>query len=322
MNKMINGNSVVIEFAEETAYGEPVKATDRVEVSSENFKPTVNKTDEGLLTGGIGKAGKETMSIKTESSLSTLAKPVTVGKFLKLAFGKVSDPEELENGKYKHTFTPIGNGLNEHLPAATFTVNRIAKIYSYTGNKVDSISFSASAEDRLKLDLAFIGRNEIAGTNYFTNGLNYEVARSFKFHQAKVYKDDVELADVTSIKFDYKNNLDSSTQTTGTGLYFKEPETGTREATAELEVVYSTETEEIREQYFKEDGTFKLVVEFIDNENNALTFTIPNAEISSMDPATASGEDTMKQSMSVSAVEYGTDDYVKVELINSFANKY
>lgn len=319
---MINGNSVVIEFANEKNYGVPEKATDRVEVSSENFKPTVNKTDEGLLTGGIGKSGKETMSIKTDSSLSTLAKPQTVGKFLKLAFGVSSEPEATDGGKYKHIFTPIGNGIEEHLPSATFTINRIAKTYSYTGNKVDSISFNAAAEDRLKLDLSFVGRNEVSGTDYFDNSLKYEVARSFKFHQAKVYKDNKELADVSSIKFEYRNNLDGSTQTTSTGLYFKEPEAGTREATAEIEVIYSPETEEIREQYFKEDGTFKLVIEFTDNEKNILTFTIPNAEIATMDPATANGEGTMKQTISLSAVEYGSDDYVKVELTNDYQNQY
>ena len=116
--------------------------------------------------------------------------------------------------------------------------------------------------------------------------------------------------------------MDGSTQTTSTGLYFKEPEAGTREATAEIEVIYSPETEEIREQYFKEDGTFKLVIEFTDNEKNILTFTIPNAEIATMDPATANGEGTMKQTISLSAVEYGSDDYVKVELTNDYQNQY
>lgn len=317
---MINGNSNIVEFGKESVYGTAIAPTVRVAVTSANFKPLYNKKDEGLLTGGIGKGLTETMSIKTEGSLSTLAKPESVGYFLAGLFGVESVSEiDAQTNLYTHTFTPIGNAETDKLPSYTFTLDRKAGVYNYNGTKIDSISFSAAAEDRLSLDITTVGKDEATGIA-ISAALTAEANRAFKFHQAKVYVDDTEFADVDSIKFEYKNNLDSSIQTTATGKYFAEPTQGTREATSELECIFSTASEVYRNGKFKEDSTLKLVIEFTDDNANVLRFTLPVAQITAMDiPEISDG--TAKQSLTITAVDNSTC-FAKAELLNTVSTSY
>lgn len=315
----VNGNSTIIEFGKETTYGTGVNPTNRIEVSSEAFKFTPNKTEEGLLTGRLGGSMVETMSIKSDGSLSTLAKPESVGYFLKGVLGSevVSEQDE-DTEKYTHTFTPIGNGSTDYLPSYTFTIDRKVKVFQYTGVVFDSVSFSAQAEDRLKLDLTCLGKAEATGT--INNSLAAETAKSFKFHQGKVKIDDAEVADVTSISLEYKNNC-SNYQSTDTGLYFSQPQPGKRECTATLETIYTTAIETIREDKFKTDDVIEIELSFKDADDNEIIFTIPYAQISTMDNPTANSSDTLKQSITVNAIDQ-SDTFVSVELVNDVSTAY
>lgn len=317
---MINGNSQIVEIGKEGTYGTAIAPTVRVAVSKASFKPSYNKKEEGLLTGGIGKGLSETMSIKTAGSISTLAKPESVGYFLKGLFGvEAVSEKDAETNLYTHTFTPIGNSESDVLPSYTYTLDRKTAVYNYTGCKIDSISFSAAAEDRLNFDVTLVGKDEATGIA-INSTLTAEDNRAFKFHQAKVYINNAEFADVDSIKFDYKNNLDSSIQTTSTGLYYAEATQGTREATADIECIYSTASEVYRNNQFKEDTTLKLVIEFTDSNSNVLRFTLPVAQITSMDVPDIS-DGTAKQSLTLTAIDNSTA-LAKAELLNTISTAY
>lgn len=319
---MVNGNSVNVQFAQETSFGEKAEPTQRIAVSSESLSYSANKTEEGLLTGGVGKSMVETMSLHTEGDISTLAKPQSVGYIL----GGLTGSEEVaseadENSKYKHTFKPIGNKESDSLPSFSFTVNRGINTQVYTGTKFNSVSFSAAAEDRLQLTLSTVGKNEEQNGSLNEN-LKPETNKAFKFHQASVLMDGSKIADITSIQFDYNNNLDSSVFTTDTGLYCKEMECGTREVTAQFEALYTTNTEAIRNNKFKTDALVSIKIEFKDDDNNSLVFSISQAQITEMATPTATGAETMKTNLTVSAVDNLTDDYVVIELTNDKSEKY
>ena len=318
---MVNGNSVKVAFAKEAAYGEYNGAKVRVAVSSEGFKYSANKKDEGLLTGGVGKSMTETMSVHTEGDLATLAKPRTVGYFLAGVFGRELTTASETAGKFKHLFFPIGNKESDHLPSWSFTIDRGIKPISYTGVKFGSISFSAAAEDRLQLTLSTSGRAEVENGE-ISDELKSENAKAFKFHQASVKMDGEKVADITSINFDYNNNLDTSIFTTDTGIYCKEPEAGQRECTAKFEALYTKDTEAVRNGKFKTDAIVSVEIEFKDSEDNALIFRIPVAQISEMETPTASGADTMKTSLTVSAVDTLSGNYAEIELHNDFEGDY
>lgn len=313
----VNGNSVIFTIGKETTYGTPVNPDKRFEVSSESFKYVANKTEEGLLTGRIGGGMVETMSVKADGSFSTLAKPESVGYFLKGVLGSETFDEETS----KHTFTPIGNRESDLLPSYTFTIDRgLQKAFAYSGVVFDSVSFSASAEDRLKLDLTCIGQKETKVNSISNTTLRAENAKSFKFHQGSVKMDNEKVADITSISFEYKNNT-TNYQSTDTGLYFSRSVPGKRECTATFEATYSNAIETIREEKFKTDEIVTVEIEFVDNDNNSIKFIIPNGQIQAMENPTATGADLLKQSITVQAVDVD-DPFVKVELINSVDETY
>ncbi len=313
----VNGNSVIFTIGKETTYGTAVNPDKRFEVSTESFKYVANKTEEGLLTGKIGGGRVETMSIKSDGSFSTLAKPESVGYFLKGVFGSETFDEE----NSKHTFTPIGNRESDLLPSYTFTIDRgLQKAFSYSGVVFDSVSFSASAEDRLKLDITCIGQKESKVNSISNTALKAENAKSFKFHQGTVKIDGEKVADITSISFEYKNNT-SNYQSTDTGIYFSRSVPGKRECSATFEATYSNTIETIREEKFKTDDVVSIEIDFADDNGNEIKFIIPNGQISSMENPTATGADLLKQSITVQAVDLD-DPFVKVDLINSYETSY
>jgi hypothetical protein len=112
---MINGNSLILQFGKEPAYATLANPERQIKVASESFKATYNKKDEGLLTGGKGASKKELMSLKSEGSISTLARPDDVGMFLSAGLGVEADVEELGGSAFKHTFTAIGKFLSATL---------------------------------------------------------------------------------------------------------------------------------------------------------------------------------------------------------------
>ena len=317
---MVNGNAVNFQVGKESIYGTSVVPTNKIEISSEGFKYVANKTEEGLLTGRIGGGLVETMSKKTEGAFSTLAKPSTVGYVLKGVFGKEAVSEQdLESQKYTHTFTPVGNKDSDKLPSYTFTIDRgMTSPFTYTGVVMDSVSFNAAAEDRLKLDVTCIGKEESTGAVQEIPSVGAE--RSFKFHQGKVMIGAEKIADVTSIGVEYKNNCESF-QSTDTGYFFSQPVQGKRECTATLETLYTNKIEQMRIEKFKTDEVVAVEVSFKDDKNNELIFTIPNAQIQAMDNPTASGAETLKQSITVQAVDI-SDTFVKVELKNDVQLEY
>ena len=317
---MVNGNSVNVQFGTETTFGTAATPTVRDEVTSESFSYTPNKSAEGLLTGGIGGGKVETMAIEAGGTLATLAKPTNTGYYLKHAFG-VEDVEQVgESDKYTHTFTPVGNGENDFLPAVTFVIDRKAACLAYTGQTATRISFSAAPGDRLTIETEYVGYNEATGTIQMLTAVSKSEG-SFKFHQAGVYMDDTKVADVTNIQFEYNNNCDNSVQTTDTGLYHKRPQPGTRECTATLEAVYTSTIEAVRTGKFKTDAVVELVVEFEDADGNSLTFTLPEAQITEMANPTATGAETLSQSMTVTAIDNATA-FAEVVLVNEKSTEY
>lgn len=272
------------------------------------------------MTGGIGGGKNETMAIEAGGTVATLAKPTNTGFYLKHVFGVESVSAGTEEGTYKHTFTPLGNGESDFLPSVTFVIDRKAAVLVYTGQTATRISFSAAPGDRLTIETEYVGYNEESGTIQTLTAVSKSES-SFKFHQASVYMDSVKVADVTNISFEYNNNCDNSIQTTDTGLYHKQPQPGTRECTASFEAVYTSTIEAVRTGKFKTDAIVSVVIEFADSDGNTLTFTLPEAQITEMANPTATGAETLSQSMTVTAIDNATA-FAQAELLNSRSAEY
>lgn len=324
---MINGNSVILQMGKETVYGTTVTPDKQIKISSESFKPEYNKIDEGLATGGRGEGLVATMGKKASGGFSTLMRP-DMGYLLRAVLGVVASEAGAEG--YKHTFTAIGNGANDHLPSYTILVDRKVECSKYSC-KCDSLAFSASAGDYLKVDPSFVGFDEVDGATKNASAV-VSALKAFKFAQAKAYTgtwDSEEeeftgtaFADVTSINMTISNNLDSDTQTTDTGINYKEPEVGVRSINADLEMLYAAGSEAIRKSLFKTDATFGLKIEFTSDEMideevpYKLTIIIPCCQMPDAS-ANMGGLETMSQSVSVKAVDNLSDELIIVELCNA-----
>lgn len=324
---MANGNSGKVQFGIESTYADPADMEAQVRFSSEGFKYTPNKQEEGLLTGLKGQGRSYTMGVKAEGSLSTNVRPDEAGYWLALGLGSEDTPV-LESGAtnvYIHTFTAIGNTLSDHLPSATFTVDRIVDVFQYPGCKITDFSFSASPGDYLKLDANFVGKDEEAGT--IDSGLTPSSLKPFRFQHGQVLLAGSPIADITSINFSYNNNPETDLQTTSTGLYYKEPEAGAREITMELEVLYTEDSETIRQDYYKTDDALSVEIVFTSDEEIETDFPyqmniiVPNAQVSESD-SNIGGADRLTQSLNLRGIDEVGSELITVELINDKETAY
>jgi hypothetical protein len=328
MRGLISGNAVRCQVGKEAAanYGIAATMSRQIKIASEDFKFTPTKKQEGVLTGNIGAGYFQSMGIRTENSLSFLARPDDLGLFLKAAFGVEAVTEDEDNdGVYIHVFTPIGNGLTDYLPSLTFSFDKKAGIFVYTGCKINSLSFSCAQEDFLNIDLDIFGRDETYGQSMGV--IVPSVRKPFTFNGGKVYLAGTEMADITSINFSLTNNLENTIQTTSTGLYYKEPQPNTREITADLEMLYSSEAETWRRAWFKTDNVLSVKLEFSSvekiSEGNPynLTIEIPAAQCTecSMAVGDANG---IRQSASLVGIDNSVNTLITATLLNQEESAY
>lgn len=322
---MINGNSVILQLGKETTYGTKATGTEQIKISSESFKPVYNKIDEGLATGGRGSGLKATMGIGVEFSFATLMRP-GFGNILKGALGV-----ETVTGNV-HKFTAIESAEDKHLPAWTFYVDRKVGKFAYTGCKIGSLTLTASAGNYLSLDVSGNGKLEEAVSSLAS--LSSSGLRAFKFAQAKVYKQAkndearTELADVTNISIAINNNLDAQVQTTSTGDFYKEPEVGTRDISATVDMIYSAGAETVRNAFYKSDDTLSIEAEFISDETfgeddtpYSLKIKLPCVQCSDAS-ANMGGLETLSQNMTFNVVDNLTDELIEIELTNEEEGEY
>ena len=317
---MISGNSAVLAFGKELKYATRVEPEKKIQFSSADFKATYNKVDTGLLTGGKSKSTVETMSIATEGSISTLAKPETVGHFLYGALGVELNKTITvgEDTKYAHKFTAIGNAEDDYLPSYTFVLDRKVTSNAYDGMTVNSLSMSADSEGYLSVEASYIGHCSTAAV-IPTTVKSAETGKAFKFHQASVMVNGEKL-EATSLSLEINNNL-ASLHTTKTGLYSTHPQQGQREINAELSVIYSSDSEALRNQFWAQDNTLGVKMEFTDDENNSLIIEIPVAQITAFDEPAISGTDTLQQNISLTAVD-SDEELITVTLTNKREANY
>jgi hypothetical protein len=302
---MISGTQTILQVAKDTYSGDvPAAATSgfrQVRFSSVSMDYVPSKNQENVLTGNIGKARYDTMGIKAEGSIATLARPDDLGFFLYMLLGK---QELIDTDVFK--FTPV----KSLLPSFTLKLDKGAGIYTYPGCILNSMSFSAQPEDYLNIDLDIKGYDETYASGALT-AIAPSTQRAFKFNQGKVYygSSSVELADVTSIKLSYNNNVENTIQTTSTGIHYKRPTPNTREINTDLECLYSPDSETFRQTYFKGDAIFSLKLVFQTDEGTSgdlhvLTVEIPNVQVVSCS-VPISDDKAIKQSLSATAIDLG-----------------
>lgn len=325
---MITGNNAKLQIGVESTYGTAVTTTQEIQFISESLRRNLNKKDEGVLTGGRATSKVATLSKSTGGNISILARPDDIGYLLGCLLGVEGTPAQISPSTtaYKHTFTALDVADDSRLPSLTAKIDRINDIFVYNGVKIDSISFSAQPEDFLKLDVSLFGQAEAGSGSLAT--LSPSTLKAFRFAWGSLSYNSGTIADITSIKLNYNNNLVKNVQTTGSGYYFYEPDPAARDIQVELEALYNTDVADFETAY-GDDSLAELVLTFTseeeaDDANNIpykLTITLPNVQITDC-VANISSPDAVKAQIKAKAVEDGTDELITVELQNLRSTAY
>jgi hypothetical protein len=322
---MIAGNNTVLQVAKDSYTGDvPTAATSgfkQIRFSSFSMDYIPNKKQENVLTGSIGQSRFDTMSVKAEGNIATLARPDDLGFFLYMLLG---NQELVDDDVFK--FTPHKNTLSSF----TIKIDKGAGLYTYPGSILNSLSFKCEPEDYLNLDLEIKSYDEFFTTGSLTP-IQPSTQRAFKFHQGKVYIGNslgslTELADINSIGLTYNNSVENTIQTTSTNLHYKKPVPNTRICTVDLGCLYSQESEAFRQSYFKTDTIFSIKLDFQTDEGNTgdlhkLTIEIPNVQTTSCSVPVSDGN-SIKQTMSMTAIDLGSGDLITCYLDNSLSTLY
>lgn len=325
---MITGNSAKLQIGVESTYGTAVTTTQEIQFISESLRRNLNKKDEGVLTGGRATSKVATLSKSTGGNISILARPDDIGYILGCLLGVESTPTLINPSTtaYKHTYKALNVTDSDRLPSLTVKIDRINDTFVYDGVKIDSVAFSAQPEDFLKLDVVLFGQAE-AGSGSLAS-LSPSTLKAFRFAWGSLTYKNNTVADITSIKLNYNNNLVKNIQTTGSGYYYYEPDPAARDIQVELEALYNADVTDFETAY-SDDSLAKLVLTFTSEEeadtvNNIkykLIFTLHNVQITDYS-ANVAGADAIKAQIKAKAVENGTDELITVELHNKRSTKY
>lgn len=317
----MNGSKVIVQYGIEDTYGTVGTAIKQIEIASETFKLNLNKKEEGLLTGQAVGGRVRTVSKSNEGGFKTIARPDDVGLFLAAALGDEATVTVVPSSTaaYKHDFTITDEDV---LPSLFFKVKRDSTVVkSYSGLAVESVNFDSTAEDYLNIDVALVGKDE--EDDDLETGLSVSPLAPFRFAGATLTVGGSPL-EVVSTKFSYVNNHDAKTQTNLSGLYFKQPEVGQRDITAEVEAIYDAESNGVRDNYWLTDNDVAISIMFVSGQDvetgypYSLTFTLPLCQVTEA-TVNISGKDRVKLPLKLKLVD---DTGFKVTLINGLATKY
>ena len=315
---MISGNKLIAQFGKEakfpTATGYLIpNMSHQVRLISEALNNTYNKVDEGVLTGGKGKAKSVVTSNTVDGSVDFLARPDDIGLFLKMALGNETVAEA--GDKHKHTFTAAA----DNLPNMAILLDKVANVFVYEGCKISSLEFNAAPEDYLKVTASIQGYKVEGNKASYKKALTPSALNAFMFSGATIKAAGDKIADVTSIKWSYNNNLQSEV-TTDTGIHRTEATPATREIVSDISCIYTAVTDAFDDDYYKTDTPLSLELLF-ESGDNSLKIIIPANTVTSS-TAPFDGADGRHQNMTFEAFEDGTNELITIELVNDISTAY
>jgi hypothetical protein len=226
---------------------------------------------------------------------------------------------------YTHVFTPLPVSSTASLPHFTAMVDRVVAVKKYTSCKVNQLKLDAAINDYLRATISAIGRQEATGA---LAALSLSTAKPFKMKGGEVRVNGYVYANVTDFKFTWDNSIEDDLYVwDGSGL-MAEIEPRELKVTAEVEVFYDTDTEAIRESYFKAGNTVNLRVYFQTETAietgyyNYLIISIPLGYITEDPAANLTSPDRIKMKLMIRGSEGSSTKACTITLGNARATDY
>lgn len=323
---IVSGRDSKVQIGLETTWGTAVAPTHEVPFTSESLRFIPNYIEEDALVGGKTSGRMDVSGEKVEGDVSFICKPDEyLGLILAATLGAEATAAQVGvTDAYDHAFTPVAGGTGSSLPHLTITVDRKVAIKGYVSCKIDSLQLEAAVNDYLRGTISVRGHSEETDT---LASLTAPTLKAFQFKSGAITVDASNYAEVTSVRFNYSNNLENDLYTLGSGDNMVEIEPQAREITMELETLYSTTTESTRENKFKAGATADIILTFTSSEDidtatpYTLTIDMPLCYITEASP-TVGGPDRITQTLSVRATENASNEAVTITLRDAKTTDY
>ena len=321
---IIAGQGARLQIGKGDTWGETAAPTLELTFTSEDLKYIPNYIEEDALVAGKASSGMDPSGEKVEGSFSVICKPDEVGLPIALLMG--DDTAAVSGDGYSHTMIPVASNSTSSLEPFTLVVDRKVNTFGYKSCKMNSATFEASPNDYLRATFDVIGYDEDNGDTLNT-GLSESSLSGYQFKHGSVEIADTAIADVISFRWTHNNNLENDRYTMGSGDNMAEIEPQKREITAEVDVLYSSTTDTVRETYFKAGATAKLEVDFESGDTISgstmyeLQFEMPLAYIVDASPAIG-GPDRITQTLSFKATENDSNEAATIVVIDGESDAY
>lgn len=326
-----SGNDSSLQVGQETTWGTKVAGALALEFTSENFKHVPSMIESEALVGAVTTHGITSGNIKTEGDFSIEVNPDNIGLLLGLTLGVEADAaQEGATTAYDHVFTAVSGTTS--LPFFSALVDRKADVFTYTSNKIDSMALEVSPDGYLVGTFTTKGMKEEIGDSLAS--LSYSTKRPFVFKDLTIgygagasspsYST---LSQATTFTCNYSNSIEDDLFTADGTAYQQEVDRQKREMTADIEVLYDASTNTLRESYYKVGDAIAVKAEFVSAEiieagyYYTLTIEMKQCYVTSADPVIG-GPDRLRQTITVKAVDNGTDEPFTATLRDAKTDEY
>lgn len=335
-NNSGNDTRFQIGLEDSAAYGTAVTPTEQLEMLSESLGERHNFVESDALVGAVTTPYFNIIGRKVEGDLNLQVHPDNMGLILYATLGVEATPTDtVEAGVvYNHAFTPVKGG--DSLPSLTAVVDKKSDVFVYSGLKINSLSLETDPGSLLTSTISFIGREEAKGGELAT--LDHSSLNPLDFNTMRVYVGDAgSEADVlvdysTNFSFTYNNNLENDLYVADGTQYMYEIDYQKRDITLDIEALYNSDSNTLREDFFKTGYKMSIKVEFdsrqiidgsVSDPKNTykIVLDIRNFVVTEA-PNDISGPERLRIPISGRALEVGSDPAITVILQDGQSSKH
>ena len=324
-----SGNDVKFQLGLEATYGTAATPDVQLEFLSESLHQTNNTNESEALVGAVTTPYFNIVGTKVEGDVSYEVHPDKLGDILYAALGVEGAATEITTSAYSHAFTPVKGGTS--LPSMSVVIDKKADEFTYTGLKIDTLTFETDPGSLLTSSVSFRGQQELL--TGATQALAVSALNPFDFNDMKIYFGTAgtvaaaNIDEATTMSFSYSNNLENDLFTADGNTYMAEIDYQKRDITFDIETLYNPATNTYRENNFKTGAAMSVRIEFthpseiVATENYKLIIDMLNVVVTEA-PNDIGGPDRIRIPLSFRALEVGTDAAITIQLNDGQSTQY
>jgi len=313
------GTGSVCQVAKQTTWGTSVAPAALVNMTSESFKISIEKGDEGNLFASKTANQRDLTAIGLDGSVSTILRPEFADWLFECLCGVAS------------TTTPKEYTLQEpnlDLPISTFVISRGGIVKTYPDVTIKSAKLSAAAHDYVKCDIDLVGVKELSvgdtGAQAVDPTITY-TKPSYRCTSAVLYYGtegsstltqtlNVENCDIT-----IDNAVEMAPACYDSGFYNERPVMGRRAVTIDFSIPYQESVDTFKKTYYQSETSPSLAMKLkftTSDTSEKIELYMPHINITSGD-ANVNGTGVIDSSFSGEVLSIGSDEPITVTITHN-----